>query len=448
MCLKHASEWAIWQGGTVMGGSKQSSNQQTKTEIPAEIRERGTKITSGAMNAYFDPSTKYEPYNYGKYKGVGQDTTAQLTPSHTQAGQNFSASSTSFQPYIDQAQSTATAAVNGHQAQMMDGPDYTWENVQRFMNPFTQGVIDQGVTEINRDLTNQRIENQSRAAQAGAFGGARHGVIDAESQRTAANTIQNFVGQQLNTGFNQAVGQYNTDFDQRLAATKTNNDARGQNVSQALSLSQLIANLGKQKQDQQIASGKAQLDFGNTVMAQEQAQKDNAYEKGYLQKRDYPMDIYERLAAINAMQPVNRTSTTTGTEKSSGGWLGPLLGAGAQIIAASDERAKENIEDVDPEEILGAFASVTPKRYTYKQNIREALPDLTSDGVRTGFMAQDLERAFGKPSGPTVKGVKTVDMVEVMGNLVAAVHGLEKRTRGLSGTRRGDPAFSSKGGRS
>ncbi len=415
-----------------MGGGKTTTTQKSTVEIPQEIRDRGTKITNAAMGNYFDPSQKHETFNYNQYQGVGKDTTGQLNNFHTQAGNQYQNAATSYQPYIDRANSAITSAANGSKAQNVNGPNFTQANVQRFMNPYQDLVINQGLSDISRGLNTQRLQNQTSAARAGAFGGARHGVIDAESQRTAADTAQRFVGEQLNSGYGQAVNQYNTDFSQGLQATSLNNAAAGQNFTQGATYSQILANLGQQQQTQQMNAGDKLLGLGNVKTAQEQAQKDNAYNKGYLDKRGYPMDIYERLAAINAMQPVNRTSTTVGTERSSGGWLGPALGAGAQILAAaSDERAKENIADIDPEEVLGAFSRVPPKSYTYKQEALDALPELTRPGKRTGFMAQDLERAFGKPSGPTIKGVKTVDIAEVMGNLVTAVHGLEKRTRGL-----------------
>lgn len=419
-----------------MGSGKTTTTNVSKTEIPAEIRERGSTITNAAMGSYFDPASRYTSFtssdpNYGTYNQVGINTTGQLNNYHTQAGQNFTDAGSSYQPYISRADQTVTQANADNQATGVNGPNFNWGTLSQYMNPFAQGVIDQGVNEIGRNLTGQRLQNQSAAAQAGAFGGARHGVIDAEAQRTAADTLQNFVGNQLNTGFNQAVGQYNTDFGQKLQANAASNAAKAQNFGQSQSLAQILANLGQQRQQQQLAAGGAQLNLGNVMTAQEQAQKDNAYSKGYVDQRGYPMDIYERLAAINAMQPVNRTSTTTGTQSTSGGWLGPAIGAVGSIFAASDERAKENIKDVDPEEVLGAFAQVQPKSYTYKKDIVQALPGITAPGPRTGFMAQDLERAFGKKSGPDILGVKTVDMAEVMGNLVAAVHGLEKRTRGL-----------------
>lgn len=418
-----------------MGGSKTktSSSQKTTSEIPAEIRERGTAISTGAMNTYFDPTQKYQPFNVGQYGQLGKDTTGQLNEFHDQAGNAITNAQSSYQPYINRADQTATNSAANNQAGQVSGPNYNWNTVQQFMNPFTEGVIDRGLSDIGRAVNAQRLDNQSRAALAGAFGGARHGVIDAEGQRTAADTAQRFITQTRSDAFNQGVSQYNTDYSQNLQAQTQNNAAKQQNWNMDTSLAQIYANLGQQTQDQQLSGAKAATDFGNIKTAQEQAEKDSAWEKGqylYNDARDRPLEIYERLAAINAMQPINRTSTSTGTStsKSSGGWLGPAIGAVGNIVAMSDERAKEDIKNIDPETVLAAFAKVEPKSYRYKDEAREAHPDLTAPGTRTGFMAQDLERAFKQRSGPTVGGYKTVDLSDVVGKLVAAVHGLEKRT--------------------
>lgn len=419
-----------------MGGTKTKTAQTTKTEIPAEIRERGTAISNAAMGQYFDPAKKYTDFNssdpnYQNYQSVGQNTTGQLNQ-YNQAGgtasQQYNNAATGYQGYFNAANQGLNTANQNNQAGQVSGPNYNSANIQNFMNPYQQNVIDQGVRQIGEGINSQRLNNQSRAAQAGAFGGARHGVVDAEAQKTGAQSLSDFVGTQLSQGFNQAVNQYNTNFGQGLQATNQNNQAKAQNFNQQNSLSQLLYNMGNSDSQNQLAAGNANLNLGNVITQQEQAQKDNAYNKGYIDRRDRPIDIYDRLMGINSMQPINRTSTSTGTQSQSGGWLGPALGAAGSIFA-SDERAKENIEDVDPEAVLGAFSQVSPKTYTYKDEVLKSHPDLTRPGTRTGFMAQDLERAFNKPSGPTIGGVKTVDIAEVMGNLVAAVHGLEKRTR-------------------
>jgi len=349
-----------------MGGSKTKSttNQQTTAEIPQEIRDRGTKITTAAMDTYFDPAKKYQPFSYGDYADVGKDTTGQLNNWHSKAGADIDAARSSYQPYINRADQTATQGAANNQASMVDGPNFNSAAVEKFMNPYSQFVIDRGLSDIGRAMNSQRLENQSRAAVAGAFGGARHGVIDAESQRTAADTAQNFVGQQLNTGYDKAVNQYNTDYGQGLQANAQNNASKQQNWNQAAALSQIYSNLGNQKQAQQLAGSKAAMDYGNLRMAQEQAQKDNAYEKGYLDKRDYPMQIYRELAGLNAMQPVNRTSTTTGTstQKSSGGWVGPALGALGAFM--SDETAKEDIKPISAEKVLEAYAKIEAEEFS------------------------------------------------------------------------------------
>ena len=120
-------------------------------------------------------------------------------------------------------------------------------------------------------------------------------------------------------------------------------------------------------------------------------------------------------------------SSTTPTP----GWGGAALGAAGSIIGAfSDERTKEHIEDVNPEKVLSAFSKIEPKSYDYKEEVRARYPDMTAPGRRTGFMAQDYERAFGTKTRE-VDGIKTIDLPEIMGQLVVAVNGLEKRTRGL-----------------
>lgn len=373
------------------------------------------------------------------YADIGRDTTAQLNAYHDATAGLFGEAADNWRPYLTDAEGVAASAYgNIGPGQMVDDPNYNWATVSQFMNPFMQGVLNWGYQDIAEQQNQQRLADQSRAAGAGAFGGARHGVVDALNAQTYADNLRRFTDEQLNTGFNQAVGQYNTDFSQKLAAAQANNAARDQDWNRAASLSQIYSNLGKQIQDQTLAAGTANMSLAEVIRQQEQQQKDNAYTKGYLDQRDYPMQIFERLQAINAMQPHNTTTQTTGTtttETSGSAGAGGVAGAALSAIGGlfSDERAKENVEDVNPEKVLGAFAKVKPKTYDYKSEVREAHPDLAGEGRRIGFMAQDLEKAFKRPSGPTIDGLKTVDTGNLLGSIVAAINGLEKRTRKLRG---------------
>ena len=60
---------------------------------------------------------------------------------------------------------------------------YDPQSYQQFMNPYQQEVIDKYSQEMQRNFD---ISRQGRAAQAlgaGAFGGGREGVLEAEAQR-------------------------------------------------------------------------------------------------------------------------------------------------------------------------------------------------------------------------------------------------------------------------
>jgi hypothetical protein len=371
------------------GGSKEKTTQQTTTEIPLEIRQRGSQITQGAMNQYGPNST---PYNYQAYAQQGEDRTGQLNPYHATAGTAVNSAQTSFQPFMDEAADTTRGAFD-----TTTGQGYA-DSVQGFMNPYESGVLDN--IDYNRDVGINSYKDV--AAKSGAFGNDRRAIGEAAIY-SDANRQKNDLRYQ---GYNDARGQHNTAFNQGITTADT------------------LSRLGQDTQAAQLRAGEAADQHGNLIMAQDQAEKDAAH-AAYTE----PLDFYERLAGINAMQPVNRTSTSTGTSGSSGGWLGPALAAGGQAaMFMSDERLKEDIADVDPEHILGAFSGLPSKVYRYTEEAKTQFPDETADGNRVGFMAQDLEQVF--PEDVVEKdGFKMVDMPNVVGKLVVAIKGLEARTR-------------------
>lgn len=385
-----------------MGGSKESSTSTTKVEIPQEIRDRGSQITTGAMGNYFDPGGD-RAYNYGDYASQGADRTGQLNGYNSGTGQSGAATTraqTSYQPYMGQAAGQVDNA-----ASKIGGQGYT-DNINQYMSPYLSQVRDATMAQSNHQYGIDTTKLKDQVAGAGAFGNDRRAILEAElangknlnDQTTLAN---------LNQGaFQNAQGQANTAFNQGMQA------------------SDQYAQLGTTTQASDIAAANAAQQQGNLMTAQEQAQKDNAV-KAYEQ----PMDTYERLAGINAMQPVNRTSTTNGTTDSGGGWLGPALYAGGTALSMmSDENLKEDIADISPEKVLGAFSKIEPKTYRYTDEARDRYPAETEDGTRTGFMAQNYEDAFGEDVVDH-GGYKAMDIPNVIGKLVVAVNGLEARTR-------------------
>ena len=80
------------------------------------------------------------------------------------------------------------------------GPDA----YKQFMSPYQQDVINATLGEFDRNQAIQDTALRAAAIQQGAFGGARQGVMAAESARGAATNRANLQAQLLAQGFQQA----------------------------------------------------------------------------------------------------------------------------------------------------------------------------------------------------------------------------------------------------
>mgnify|MGYP003138162858 FL=1 len=101
-------------------------------------------------------------------------------------------------------------------------------NVDEFMNPYTQEVIDQTLEDIARQGELQQLAQDAQAVSSGAFGGSRQGIMDA---RLAGNILreQARAGGQLRAqGFESARQAAQQAFEQSQARRQ----AAGQGIGQ------------------------------------------------------------------------------------------------------------------------------------------------------------------------------------------------------------------------
>lgn len=275
------------------------------------------------------------------------------------------------------------------------------DTIQSLMNPFQQNVIDRGLDEIGRARDIQLQGISDAAAKAGAFGGSRHGVAEAETSRGWADTTANWVGNTLYTGYNDAV-------------------RRSQDISR------LLSDLAGQGQTMTGKSIDAILNVGNIIAGRDQLQRDVGYEK--LQAEHlYPAQVAQMMMGF-APQPTTTTTSSGGTNPI----VGAVGSAAASILPAvifgSDEDLKEGIEDADPEDALAAIARLKPIEFDYTQDAQAmGMPA----GRRAGFTAQDYEDVTGQPAPLMDNGFKGVDVGDLLGKVVQAIQALDERTRGL-----------------
>ena len=174
-----------------------------------------------------------------------------------------------------------TAAGIGSVLSSMQGP-----NINQFLNPYQSYVTD----EIARQ--GQMAQNQlaAQAVNAGAFGGGREGVQQAELQRaTQAN-----IGQSMASGFQQAAG---------LAAQQ-------QGIQQAGG--QLLGALGGQQQAMQQADIASLLQAGG-VQRQLGQQALDASRQTELARAYEPYQRLEFLKGIMTNMPTSQSAVTATT---------------------------------------------------------------------------------------------------------------------------------------
>ena len=179
-------------------------------------------------------------------------------------------------------------------------------NISQFLNPFQSYVTD----EITRQAQMATNRLGAQAVGAGAFGGARQGIAEAEIERARLANI----GQAQAQGFQTALGAAQTERARQLAT--------GQSLGQ----------LGAQQQAMSLADIQAQLQAGGVQRGIGQAALE-AQRQTSLQRAYEPYQRIEFLKGIMTNLPTTQ-STLTATTAPGANPVGQALGAGLGAYSA------------------------------------------------------------------------------------------------------------------
>ena len=173
------------------------------------------------------------------------------------------------------------------------GSQFDAAAVQKYMNPYLQASLNPQLEEARRQADITRMQNASRLAQAGAFGGSRQAIMDAETQRNLATNLANITGTGYNTAYDKAVAQYNADLARQAGASASLADVAGKQSSTGL------ANLAAQQ-----AAGTTQRDIEQQGLTADYGQ--------YLREFNYPQEqLTNYTNALKAMPAYGVTAQNT-----------------------------------------------------------------------------------------------------------------------------------------
>jgi hypothetical protein len=129
-----------------------------------------------------------------------------------------------------------------------------------YMNPYTNEVIGNATNDVNRLTQMQQQQNAASAARSGAFGGSRHGLVEATTNSEAQRNIGNLSGDLRMQGFNTAANLAGGDIANRFtgasgmlsgAGTLANLGTSAFNMGNTLETNQYNRGMDQQRMEQQ-----------------------------------------------------------------------------------------------------------------------------------------------------------------------------------------------------
>ena len=194
-----------------------------------------------------------------------------------------------------------------------------------YMNPYLQTALQPQLDEARRQSQLTQQQNAAKMTQAGAFGGGRQAILDAETQRNLANTQANITGQGYSTAYDKAMGQFNADQARKMQEAQYGAGFGLQGLQTGLQAAQTQGQLGATQAStglanlsQQLAAGQQQRGIESEGIAADRAQFEEAranpykmvqYQQSLLQGLPLAAQSYQGIEP-NALLKASQGATT------------------------------------------------------------------------------------------------------------------------------------------
>jgi hypothetical protein len=276
--------------GNLFGGGKQNTATTTNTTstpvLPSNVQ--GARDDLLARTQAF-AATPYQQYTGARVAGFTPD---QLTGMQT--ARDVAASGGQLAQLTPDLVRRGVAATEGMATRLPD------TDIQAYMNPYVEGVLDPMLRDIADRSAAERLRLGQRAAGSGSFGGSRQAIAEGELERGTQRTMAEEAAKQRSAAYMSALDQFRKD----QAAIPG---------LYAAALGQLGA--GQEQIGRRLTGEVApMLQVGGMQQALEQANLDVA-RRDFEEQRDYPLRGIEVLRNALSLAPqtlgIGSTGTTT-----------------------------------------------------------------------------------------------------------------------------------------
>jgi len=262
---------------------------QSQTTIPDYARPYVEDLLGQAQAV-----TDINANPYMQYMG---DRVAQFSPLQQQAYENAGLMQTA--PQLQDATALAgMAGLGALNTQYTFKPSsFTAKDFDAISNPYMQSVVARQQADAQRQADIARQAQGAQAARAGAFGGSGDYLMRAQAAGNLARQKGDIQAQGLNNAYNQAMQQYNTQYQQNAQQQQFGAGLGLQGLQTANTAAGNLANIGNTQYQQNMGINQMQNQYGGQQQQQIQNVLNNQYQD-YLNYQNYP---YKQLGFMSDM---------------------------------------------------------------------------------------------------------------------------------------------------
>ena len=216
--------------------------------------------------------------------------------------------------------------MNGAAPKVATEGTFDGEGIDKYMSKYTEGALNPALAKIAEAANAARLRARAGATSSGAFGDARHGVVENGINANESDSIGSTAGTFMNQAFGQAVGARQNDLGRKLNADQTTASLGAQRDGMTLNAAGQLDNQQNNRIRQLLGAGEYQDTRGTAA--------DQFNYGQYTEGRDWDKNQQSWLMQMLQGTPTDKTST--GTSEQTGGpspWMA-LLGGLAQGVGS------------------------------------------------------------------------------------------------------------------
>ncbi len=298
-------QFIMYMDGGGGGGSQPTQSNVYQTNIPEYARPYVETMLGTAQQQIYnyekDADGNMVPTTMKGYTPFNQDPSKYFAGFSPMQEQAFSgAANLRAAPQLAGATGIAAeAGLRGLDARYNNGQfganTFDQGAAQQYMNPYLQSVVDMQQQDAQRQADIATTGRNAQAVGAGAFGGSRQAIMDAEAARNLASQKGSIQATGLQNAYGQAQQQFNTDQARQQQAQQMSEQSRQygaglgmQGLQTALQGAGALGQLGQTQYGQQVGNINLQNQMG---AQQQQAQQNilNQQIQNYATAQQYPM---------------------------------------------------------------------------------------------------------------------------------------------------------------